>query len=450
MKPFTLHLGDCIEVMRGMAENSVDAIVCDPPYGLEFMGNEWDGADGFRRSLNKADAGRDNAYGRTSRTSPEYRAGHLFQDWCLAWATEALRVLKPGGHLLAFSGTRTSHRMVCAIEDSGFEIRDSIPWIYGSGMVKSRNMAKYDMTGEDAIKWDGWGTACKPAHEPCCMARKPLAKGLTVAANVLAHGTGAINIDACRVEVTDATYVRNCSGDRGHAGTRGAEAEGATNLHTGGGNAGAGRWPANIIHDGSAEVVALFPAQAGASAPVRGTEASAASVGRVTGERDRVAGVFHGDTGSAARFFYCAKASRKDRNEGCEAMAKKPLLWSSGTQNPGSFQAEGTDRSSQNHHPTVKPTDLMAYLVRLVTPPGGLVLDPFMGSGSTGKACMREGFRFIGIDLGADYIEIARARIEHELARVIAANAPPPPPPAPPQLDMFAVGGSEIEARRLP
>ena len=181
-----------------------------------------------------------------------------------------------------------------------------------------------------------------------------------------------------------------------------------------------GRWPANLIHDGSPDVLACFPEKAGASAPVRGSEFSAASVGRVTGERARVPGVFHGDSGSAARFFYCSKASRSDRNEGCDQMDRKPLHWSSGDKNPGSFQSEGTDKTSQNHHPTVKPTDLMAYLCRLITPPGGIVLDPYMGSGSTGKAAMREGFRFIGCELSPDYMAIAEARIRSALGPLFA------------------------------
>jgi hypothetical protein len=335
--------GDCRQILEFFIEdNSIDAIVCDPPYELGFMGKSWD-ATGIAYSV--------------------------------AMWRECLRVLKPGGHMLAFSGSRTYHRMACAIEDAGFEIRDQVMWVYGSGFPKSHDVSKAIDKAAGAERnvigrqWAGFGTALKPAHEPICVARKPLVG--TVVANVLQFGTGALNIDGCKVPVTDAAYARNCSGDRGHGGTRGAHQEGVTNLHTGGGSAGVGRWPANIIHDGSDEVVALFPAQA---------EASAASVGRVTGERERVAGVFHADSASAARFFYCAKANKADRGEG-------------------------------NTHPTVKPTDLLAYLCRLVTPPGGRVLDPFMGSGSTGKACVREGFDFTGIEQEQAYIDIAQARI---------------------------------------
>lgn len=303
------------------------------------------------------------------------------------WA-ECLRVLKPGGHLLAFAGTRTQHRMACRIEDAGFELRDMIAWVYGSGFPKSKNLR-----GD----WQGWGTALKPALEPITVARKPLIG--TVAANVLAHGTGALNIDGCRVGGVD------------------------------------GRWPANLIHDGSPEVIAAFPDAPGQMADISTTAPSLKTsnvYGRMSREGEASsdsdnAGVVgfkmkpgsrRLDAGSAARFFYCAKASRKDRNDGCEHMERKPLHWSSGAANPGSFQSEGTDKSSQNNHPTVKPTDLMAYLCRLVTRPGGVVLDPFMGSGSTGKACMREGFEFIGIEREVPYLEIAEARIAHEIGRI--------------------------------
>ena len=380
MSRFTLHHGDSREVLKTLAEASVDSIVTDPPYGIRFMGQAWDGADieaeaakrraaeshcpqATQRGAHKSIAAEAGKYDRA------LAANHAFQAWTEEWAREALRVLKPGGYLLCFAGTRTYHRMVSGVEDAGFEIRDQIGWAFGSGFPKSHN-------GE----WGG--TALKPAWEPIVLARKPLIG--TVEENWREHGTGSLNIDGCRVE-TDAP--RDWREAR-----RNKESDEARNVY-GKGLAGSmkvdattlGRWPANLIHDGSDEVVSLFPREAGAAA------------------------------GSAARFFYCAKASREDRNEGCEHMAKKPLLWSSGTQNPGSFQAEGTDRSSQNFHPTVKPTDLMRWLIRLMTPAGGLVLDPFMGSGSTGKAAMMEGMRFVGIDLTAEYVAIARARIDFAL-----------------------------------
>ena len=335
-----LYLGDCLEALRQLPDASVGSVVTDPPYGLSFMGKRWD------------------------YDVPSVEI----------WA-ECLRVLKPGGHLLAFAGTRTQHRMAVRIEDAGFEIRDMIAWVYGSGFPKSLDVSKAidkaagaerEVVGFDARKaaqqtaavntasfgdyagnagsitapatdearqWQGWGTALKPSLEPLTVARKPLSG--TVAANVLEHGTGALNIDGCRVATNDvwAPATRRENESIGTFKT----AQRTTEQHA------AGRWPANLIHDGGEEVTGLL--------------------------------------GDAARFFYCPKASKKDRD-------------------------------SDNNHPTVKPTDLMRYLCRLVTPPGGVVLDPFMGSGSTGKAAMLEGFRFIGIEREAKYLAIAKARIK--------------------------------------
>lgn len=332
-----LRHGDCLDVLKSLPDNSVDAVVTDPPYGLSFMGKKWD-------------------YDVPSED---------------IWR-ECLRVLKPGGHLLAFAGTRTQHRMAVRIEDAGFEIRDMIAWLYGSGFPKSLDVSKaIDKAAgaertevlrsgvksgvapdggvyakginagfqqrellapatDAARQWSGWGTALKPAMEPITVARKPLIG--TVAENVLAHGTGAINVDGSRVgdEVLPAAIAGQAKIGTFERGLM------ITPERT-------GRWPANVVHDGSDEPVALL--------------------------------------GDAARFFYCAKAAKKDRGKG-------------------------------NNHPTVKPIDLMRYLVRLVTPPGGVVLDPFMGSGSTGKAAKLEGFGFIGIEREEQYVEIARARIE--------------------------------------
>ena len=376
---YTLHLGDCIEAMRAMPDNSVDSIVTDPPYGLSFMGKRWD------------------------YDVPSVEI----------WA-ECLRVLKPGGHLLAFAGTRTQHRMAIRIEDAGFEIRDMIAWVYGSGFPKSHNL------GGDH---QGWGTALKPALEPITVARKPLIG--TVAANVAQFGTGAINIDACRVEAIDAEKL-----------AKQWERETTTDMRGGnfvGGKSGGvlrtsqpsalGRWPANLVHDGSDAVLAGFPEAAGQQGDLKGHSKDRISkgiFGDMKAARDATA---RGDTGSAARFFYCAKTSRADRNEGLPVGSEKAV------------SAEATMREREtadwpkrngNHHPTVKPTDLMAYLLRLVTPPGGIALDPFMGSGSTGKAAMRGGFDFIGCELDPEYLAIARARIEHEQAKAIALREPPP------------------------
>lgn len=411
--PYQILVGDCVELLKKMPDNSVDSIVTDPPYGIRFMGKSWDGQDIEERAAYRASKpSHDSACGQSGgHRSVAAEAGKYdltpggmkaFQAFTFEWATECLRVLKPGGHLLSFAAARTYHHMAVGIEMAGFEIRDQIMWVFGSGFPKSHNLK-----GEH----EGKGTALKPAHEPICMARKPFTG--TVAGNVAMHGTGALNIDACRIGVVDAAYARNCSGDRGHGDTRSIEEEGVTNLRAGGGNAASGRWPANLIHDGSAEVAAMFPAEAGASAPVLGTEPTAngfSGAVKYSGMVNRVAGAFHGDSGSAARFFYCAKTSRTDRHEGLT--------------NPGAQFQRGTTlrkventATTGNTHPTVKPTDLMAYLLRLVTPAGGVTLDPFMGSGSTGKAAMREGFQFIGCEIDEQYAAIASARIQHELAQ---------------------------------
>ncbi len=369
--------------MRTLADNSVDSVVTDPPYGLAFMGKRWD-------------------HGVPSVE---------------VWA-EALRVLKPGGYLLAFGGTRTYHRMVCAIEDGGFEIRDQIGWAFGSGFPKSHNGP-----------WGG--TALKPAWEPICVARKPLIG--TVEANWREHGTGALNIDVCRVATAEDLRAGAggipCRHDekvaRGRAGEPSANSryasEGGTDFAMKPGPRGgseAGRWPANLIHDGSDEVVALFPREAGAAAPVtvRNADKFRTAYGAFKGDRDEAGSTFQGDSGSAARFFYCAKASKEDRNEGLEGMRAFSAGERAGGRAEGSAGLStayaGTRTAGQNIHPTVKPTDLMRWLCRLVTPAGGLVLDPFMGSGSTGRGAVLEGFQFIGIEREAEYIDIARARID--------------------------------------
>ena len=361
-------LNDCKREMKWMKEDSIDSIVCDPPYELGFMGKKWD-ASGIAYDV---------------------------EVW-----KEALRVLKPGGHLLAFGGTRTHHRLMAAIEDAGFEIRDCLMCVYGSGFPKSHNISKaidkkagakrkviamgrsgksethtssynmskggtqimggdYEITEaktEDAIKWEGWGTALKPAYEPIVLARKPLSEK-TIANNVLTHGTGGINIDDCRISFSDKedidSYEFNNNGDSRKTKKEGDSAE----IHDGGWKVQkkkretpSGRFPANVI-------------------------------------LDEVAGQIldgHNDTGGASRFFYCPKASKKERNEGVEG----------------------------NTHPTVKPIKLMEYLVKLITPPNGTVLDPFMGSGSTGCACVNLGFDFYGIELEEPSYDIAKARIDH-------------------------------------
>jgi site-specific DNA-methyltransferase (adenine-specific) len=412
---YQIHHGDNREVLKNFADNSIDSVVTDPPYELGFMGKSWD-ATGVAYSV------------------------ELWQ--------EVMRVLKPGGHLLAFSGSRTYHRMAVAIEDAGFEIRDQIMWIYGSGFPKSHNvanaidkkmgqsnrghaissgsqihpttgkkrpngelLAKYKSRTPESEGWDGWGTALKPAHEPIVVARKPLIG--TVAANVLTYGTGGLNIDGSRVGneggTTGSEYIPNDSPIYGKGLGNTGE---VVKLDT-------GRWPANVIHDGSDEVVALFPNSKGGAYPaIRGkSDIGAFAQGGSHKDKPNQARVM-GDDGSAARFFYCAKASKRDRNEGLD-LEEFPLRHYTvankmGGETDTMLTGSGNPRDSrkQNHHPTVKPTELMRYLRRLVTPPGGIVLDPFMGSGSTGKAAMYEGFEFVGIELTDEYLPIAKARIE--------------------------------------
>lgn len=369
-------IGDCIESMRTLPDCSVDAVVTDPPYGIRFMGKAWDGADiearhGDRRAAasHAPSAGPNGGHKSIAAEAGKYdlapEAMRAFQEFSRAWAAEAMRVLKPGGHLLSFASPRTYHRMTSGIEDAGFEIRDQIMWIFGSGFPKSSNQS-----GD----WAGWGTALKPAHEPICVARKPLVG--TVAANVLQYGTGALNIDGCRVPTEESTARMQRSTTKAWEG-------GAFSGEVATGGA-LGRWPANLIHDGSDEVLAAFPDAKGQQGDLNETGRPRPSSGRFGDMAPPRAHAARVETEkSASRFFYCAKASKSERGEG-------------------------------NTHPTVKPIALMRYLCRLVTPPGSLVLDPFMGSGSTGKACMREGFRFIGCELDPAYMEIARARIEHE------------------------------------
>jgi len=355
---YILSVGDCLDVMASMDECSVDSIVTDPPYGLSFMGKGWD----------------------HSVPGTEF------------WEA-ALRVAKPGAHLLAFGGTRLFHRLAVAIEDAGWEIRDTLSWIYSSGFPKSHN-------------GDWGGTALKPAYEPIIMARKPLIG--TVAANFERHGTGGLNIDGCRV----GTDIR-VNGGMSSLGVMHDDdwkpREVSSEVQ--------GRWPANLIHDGSEEVVAGFPVDK-AKKMVRNRTAGARPFnndGKPTGY-ETVASI-DDPGGSAARFFYCAKASKRDRDEGLEGFATDIVrVTNTGhTRNPSAANGKREFTPRANHHPTVKPTDLMRYLCRLVTPTNGIIFDPFCGSGSTGKASMLEGFRFRGIDLDPEYIKISESRIQHAI-----------------------------------
>ena len=382
-KPFTLHLGDCRDVLRTLPENSIDAVITDPPYGLSFMGKGWDhGVPG--------------------------------EDF---WR-EVYRVMKPGAHLIAYGGTRTIHRLTVGIEDAGFEIRDSLYWLYGSGFPKSHNVSKaidahlglerpvigtatswnkpessagdtarmnaspgvYAVTGPaspEAAEWEGWGSALKPAVEPAVLARKPLSG--TIAQNVLQWRTGGLNIDGCRIP-TEEQYV-----------SPGGQQQINNQVYGKGLGVGlpqnpAGRWPANIFLDETAAEM-----------------------------MDQQSAAY--DPSGASRFFYITKAGAAEREIGLEGVEKIPSAAMQGNLVDGQrLSGKGEPIHTPlraNTHPTVKPLQLMQYMIRLITPPGGTVLDPFMGSGSTGAAAMMERCRFVGIDITEEYIEIARKRIQY-------------------------------------
>lgn len=412
----TLHCGDSREVLSEVADNSIDAGLMDPPYALESMVKRFGKAD-----AKPPKEGTDGRYKRAAK-------GFMGKKWDTGEAAfdpdfwrEVLRVLKPGAYLIAFGGTRTYHRLAVAIEDAGFEVRDMFARLYGSGMPKShdaakaidqalgvkgkfgapksaahagwiergamrggeghegwqspwmqdaeavdRNARQYIPASEEAAEWSGWGTALKPALEPICLARKPLSER-TIAANILRWGTGVLNIDACRIDVPDrAAYEANASGDRGHDDNRPI-----------------GRWPANVQHDGSDEVVAAFPSEAGGGF---GTRGAARNIGFSHGGNLEPIG--YGDDGSAARFFYTAKADADDRL--------------------------GTE------HPTVKPVDLIEYYARLITPPKGIILDAFAGTGTLGEAAYRQGFRSVLIEREEEYQADIRARMGLVLGSSVA------------------------------
>jgi len=375
IKNATIYHGDCMEVLESL--ENIDSCVADPPYGLSFMGKQWD-YDVPKKEL-----------------------------WERVFAS-----MKQGAHLLSFFGSRTYHRGVIPIEDAGFDIRDQLMWIYGSGFPKSHNIGKavdkfqgnerelvesdnriasslgnsINMDGGLANKdykytkgnseWEGWGTALKPAHEPIVMARKPF-KG-SVADNVLEHGTGGINIDGCRVDADNDAKVRiRKAGSEFGQNSNWNDHKNIDTVY----DPTKGRFPANVMHDGSEEVQKIFPQTSKSSGGRSYQNTNQMYSGGWANEKGNKTDPGFGDEGTASRYFYCAKASKKDRDDG-------------------------------NNHPTVKPTELMRYLCRLVTPKDGVILDPFMGSGSTGKGALLEGFRFIGIEMEREYFDIACARLE--------------------------------------
>jgi len=435
----TVYHGDCIEVMRSLPDNSVDAVVTDPPYGLEFMGKDWDAPWKRSGDVEWVEEGTDASHPfRDGSARIRFGAGgeasYGFQLWVTDFATEALRVLKPGGHLLAFGGTRTWHRLAVGIEDAGFEIRDSIAWLYGSGFPKSLDVSKAidkragverEVVGKtnratgpsqagkngigtfkesnwqdsnlltapatpEANQWAGFGTALKPAHEPIVVARKPLGEK-TVAANVLKHGTGALNIDGSRIGMTDADLTQSANNwkPKGYESKENIYDIGVEVISTVQNTAG--RWPANVILDESQ--AAELDRQSGVSSStsssghkrsgnVVGDERSAKAAG-IYGDDAWIVGSLHNDSGGASRFFYVAKANKSER-----------------------------PRDGDTAHPTVKPLALMRYLVRLVTPPDGIVLEPFAGSGTTVEAALLEGFSVIGIEMTEEYLPLIMQRIE--------------------------------------
>jgi len=366
-KNYNLICGDAHEQLNRLDSESVDSIVTDPPAGIAFMGKSWDSDKG----------GRDT-----------------WILWLTEIMTEAKGVLKPGGHALVWALPRTSHWTATALENSGFEIRDIVNHIFGSGFPKSLNVG------------NGLGTALKPACENWILCRKPLEKGLTVAQNVLKWGTGAINVDGCRVP-SDRKDTR-------HGGGKVSEHIQQLNPDAKGYSLPSARFPANVTHDGSDEVEAEFAKFGERKSGAINGKRSASRLNCHGGfAMQNEAGYFEATAGSASRFFYAAKASQSDRNEGLEGFEIKRPDHRTET-GMGSFEQKGV-QPQQNHHPTVKNVELMKYLCRLITPPNGIILDMFCGSGSTGKAAMLENFRFIGIEQNAEYLEIARARIESAL-----------------------------------
>lgn len=414
-RPWTLlRCADLFDYLPTLEAESIDACVTDPPYGIGFMGKEWDtfkpGSAEARIVPNRAiESDNPNLRGRTrgpasSPSAVEYDYSVVglrgFQEWTERWAREVFRVLKPGAYLVVCGAPRSYHRMACGLEDAGFVIRDKFSWLFGSGFPKNLNLG------------DGKGTALKPAHEPIAVAWKPF-KG-TIKACHAAHGTAALNIDACRIGVDDADYARNASGDRGHDQNRVRQSEFAM---TAGSANDLGRWPANVILDEGA--AALLDAQtgklvSGANPTRRGPDKFRDAYGEFKGQAECIPsrGL---DVGGASRFYYVAKTSRREREYGCEALpiatggeATGRIDGTAGVANPRAGAGRLGGRA--NIHPTVKPIALMRWLIRLVTPPGGVVLDPFLGSGTTMIAARLEARHGIGLDRTPEYLTISRAR----------------------------------------
>jgi site-specific DNA-methyltransferase (adenine-specific) len=446
-----LLLGDCLDKLKELDDNSIDSIVTDPPYGLSFMGKDWDKVKATQETKSQVVKGLGAGMKMTTLAD-----NIEFEKWVTEWSMECYRVLKPGGYMLAFGGSRMYHRLASGVENAGFEIRDQIMWIYGSGFPKSMNISKYidkqlgtekivgkgkagktalgqssgynktynpheynitEPGSELAEKWNGWGTALKPAHEPIVMARKPLSEK-TIVDNVLEWGTGGINIDDSRIdnisEKEKNWWPQRQSNTANISFGEGEKVGKEIQMYN-----TQGRFPANIIFD--EEAGKILDEQSGhlksgfmkAGTPrLMSDNPNKNTYGKWN--PDTVANDTYGDEGGASRFFYCPKTSKTDRNEGLDEFpfGEPPK---SGRSKPASGRQSALGQPRKNHHPTVKPTDLMLYLIRLVTPKGGTTLDPFMGSGSTGKAAVRGGFDFVGIEREEEYMEIATARIQYEI-----------------------------------
>jgi site-specific DNA-methyltransferase (adenine-specific) len=387
---------DCLVAMQKLVDDGVqvDSIVTDPPYHLQSI------VDRFgKKGSAPAKHGTDGAFARASK-------GFMGQEWDggdIAFRQEtwelALKLLKPGGHLLAFSASRNYHRMAVAIEDAGFEIRDQLMWLYGSGFPKSHNLG------------DGWGTALKPAHEPIVMARKFI-EG-TNKNNREKYGTAGINIDGCRVELSEGDDPRLGGKGTWKTDKAGKEIYGL-NFGEDIASSELGRFPANVMHDGSEEVVSGFPNTKSTKRNPRTITRTKENLVRLNNSEEVFVNCEYDDEGSAARFFYCPKVSKSERNIGLYDKPEKQYSHD-GRKKKIENPYQGNESVSKNTHPTVKPIELMKYLCRLVTPKGGTVLDPFMGSGSTGMACKYEGFEFIGIEQEKEYFEIAEKRIKSSL-----------------------------------